>query len=855
MKKLLVSSKIENLFKILIILSLFLAAMATLSAPRAALAQEGPTNTPTITPTPLPYEAIHIAGYDGGTCAVYCNPSSSQLECHYEDSTQKVALCSGSYEYYYTSTIGFGEAKYDAWFLPFENWNPNLGNGGMAVGTSRTSTVYVYEFSASNNLTSATLGPAEVGEDTPPLSLLNPDDYFYVLDQNILGTNAFHYVHLQILFDSPACSTTPCGPSSGNFNFRISLLDTNAPIPTPRTPTSTPPTDTPTPTPTATLTPTPTYHLADTVERVSVDSNEAEANAFNESPSISANGRYAVFASTASNLVSDDTNGVEDIFLRDLYLGTTERISIGLSSAEANGASTLPTISPDGLYVGFVSDATNLVANDTNGYRDAFIYNVATHTTTRINGVNGDQYTNRPVVSPDGNYWVFASLASNLVVEDMNGHVDIFVYNLSAATLTRVGLPPIGESNNDSTSAVVSTNGNYVAFRSLASNLVSSDTNNLDDIFYYNTQNNALSLISISTTGSQANGSSDRPAISADGRYVVFSSDATNLVSGDTNGVTDIFLRDTVAGTTTRVSLTDNNHNANGASTYPAISTDGRYVEFSSTATNLVAGDTNGVSDMFIRDLQAGTIRRISVNASGIQGNGDSSGRASFAANFPYLVYGSSANNLVTGDTNSVADIFAVNYGTIFGWSYITSTPTHTPTPTNTFTATPTKTATKTLTPTVTLTPTPTQFTAVKSWTFNTTTESWVDGAIDTTGFGWETGGYIGATITGSNAQLFSPNNINLANIQNNRILKIRFKNGTSATNGFIYFATNDPTCGGYACTGHIVAFSPTANSGYTEYTLTMPAATWTGTLVRIRIDMPGTSGSFSVDYVKIGDY
>jgi pimeloyl-ACP methyl ester carboxylesterase len=446
----------------------------------------------------------------------------------------------------------------------------------------------------------------------------------------------------------------------------------------------------------------------DVVERVSVNDNEIEVTGSSQAPSISANGRYVVFSSTATDLVTNDNNGAEDVFLRDLSLGTTQRISIGLSNVEADGASSLPTISPDGLYIGFVSSADNLVANDTNNYADAFIYDVANQSTTRISGVNGDNFSNRPLVSPDGNYWVFTSLASNLVLGDIQGHVDIFLYRQSPPALTRVDLPQSGdEPNGDSTSGVVSAGGHYVAFRSFANNLVANDTNNLSDIFYYNTQDNSLSRISVSTSGQEANGASDRPAISADGRYVVFSSDASNLVSGDNNDATDIFLRDTVSGTTTRISLTDNDQQANGSSTYPAISTDGRYVEFSSTATNLVAGDTNGVADIFIRDLQTEKIRRVSVNADKAQGNNTSNGRASFAVNQPYLVYASSADNLVTADNNGAADIFAVDYATVFGWPYEISTPTHTPTVTLTPTITPSPTNTPPPTNTVVPTDTP----------------------------------------------------------------------------------------------------------------------------------------------------
>lgn len=471
-------------------------------------------------------------------------------------------------------------------------------------------------------------------------------------------------------------------------------------------------TDTPTPTATITVTPTatrtttptatPTYAATNTVERISLDSSQTEGNSTSQSPSISANGRFVVFSSTAANLVANDTNGVEDVFLRDRLNGTTTRISMGLSGAEANGASSLPTISPDGRYVGFASFATNLVANDANSNSDAFIYDTQTGTTICISvdstGATGNNQSNRPYASPDGNYWIFTSLANNLVAGDTLVDTDLFVYNQSAGTLTRVGMPPDGEPNGNNTNGVLSNGALSIAFKSLATNLQGAqsgspeyvDSNDAADIFYYSTVTNTMLRISVNDAGQTANGASDAPAISANGRFVAFSSAASNLVSDDTNNVSDIFIRDISMNTIERVSIGDYGQQANGASSYPSISSDGRYVAFSSTADNLITNDTNGVSDIFIRDLQTGDTRRVSIQnnyypaegPSALEGNGDSSGRVSFAANQSYLVYASSSSNLVTGDTNGVADIFAMNFGAVMNWAYFTATPAPTLTPT-----------------------------------------------------------------------------------------------------------------------------------------------------------------------------
>ena len=163
--------------------------------------------------------------------------------------------------------------------------------------------------------------------------------------------------------------------------------------------------------------------------------------------------------------------------------------------------------------------------------------------------------------------------------------------------------------------------------------------------------------VSISSTGTQANDASDSPSISADGRYVAFHSDATNLVAGDTNGASDIFVRDRQAGTTTRVSVSSAESQGNDDSYNPSISADGRSVAFQSDASNLVANDTNGTSDIFVRDRQAGTTRRVSISSTGTQGNNNSDA-PSISADGRYVAFPSDATNLVANDTNGTSDVF-----------------------------------------------------------------------------------------------------------------------------------------------------------------------------------------------------
>ena len=224
-----------------------------------------------------------------------------------------------------------------------------------------------------------------------------------------------------------------------------------------------------------------------------------------------------------------------------------------------------------------------------------------------------------PAISADGRFVAFDSFASNLVAGDTNGVVDVFVRDRVAGATERVSVSSSGAQANGSVSAAMSADGRFVAF---SSDLVAGDTlEDLDDVFVRDRVAGTTKRVSVSSTGAQANDSSKSPAISADGRFVVFGSGASNLVAGDTNGAYDVFVRDRVAGTTERVSLTSTgaqvNHGSNvGAG---AISADGRFVVFDSTASNLVAGDTNGAMDVFVRDRVARTTERVSVSSAGAE--------------------------------------------------------------------------------------------------------------------------------------------------------------------------------------------------------------------------------------------
>ncbi len=406
--------------------------------------------------------------------------------------------------------------------------------------------------------------------------------------------------------------------------------------------------------------------LTGAVSRASTDLANVWANGASSAPAISSDGRFVAFASDASNLVSGDVNGVTDVFVKDLQTGVISRVSSDSSSGEANGTSLAPAVSSDGRYVAFVSDATNLVSGDSNGASDVFVKDTVTGGIVRVSTDGSDGQANgsssAPVMTADGRYVVFASAADNLVAGDTNNARDVFFKDLQTGSITRVSTDAgnvLG--NGGSYLPSVSADGRMIVFGSDASNLVSSDSNSESDIFAKDTQTGGLSLVSnnyFATHGVAGNAASDSPKASADGRYVTFASVASNLVPGDTNGVSDIFVRDTQTGTVVRVSTDSGGFQGNGSSTGPSISADGRYVVFQSTAINLVPGDTNGIADIFLKDLQTGSVTRISTDSSDTQAVGGNSYSSTMSGDGRYVVFASDANNLVAGDTNGATDVF-----------------------------------------------------------------------------------------------------------------------------------------------------------------------------------------------------
>jgi Tol biopolymer transport system component len=410
---------------------------------------------------------------------------------------------------------------------------------------------------------------------------------------------------------------------------------------------------------------------AQSTHRVSVDSTGAQARLGGGGQvAISADGRITAFVSASDDLVSGDTNGMKDVFVHDDATGSTLRASVDSSGAQGNNTCGNPSLSADGRFVAFESSATNLVAGDTNVRLDVFVRDLLNGTTERVSvdssgaEANGGSFT--AAISSDGRCVAFTSSATNLVAGDVNACLDVFVHDRSTGTTERVSVDSAGgEGNADSQSSSLSGDGRFVVFTSNATNLVFGDTNRHDDVFVRDQLNGTTERVSVDSSGVQANRDSadlSASAISGDGRFVVFGSVATNLVPNDVNGVPDIFLRDRTAGTTERLSVNSNGFEANDDSFGPSISADGRFVAFYSWATYLVAGDGNGVRDVFVRDR--GTVRttRASVDSAGNEADSYSEAPA-VSWDGQFIVFRSFAKNLVSGDTNSSPDVFVRDRG------------------------------------------------------------------------------------------------------------------------------------------------------------------------------------------------
>ncbi|MBL8844088.1 MAG: PD40 domain-containing protein [Planctomycetes bacterium] len=404
------------------------------------------------------------------------------------------------------------------------------------------------------------------------------------------------------------------------------------------------------------------------------------------SSQFSADGRWIVFTSSADNLVPNPAP-FEDVFAYDRTTGVLALISRSSSDEIGNHRSESPSISADGRFVVFSSYATNLVPGDTNGYVDVFLrdrdpdedglFDEPGCTTTRVSlaadGSQGNLESSNPSMSGDGNLIVFNSRSTQLVPDDQNGQFDVFLRDLANGTLERISVGAGGvEGNNFSVGPKISADGSTVAFLSRATNLVPGDGNGFDDIFVVDLATRAVELVSVAADGGMGDAPCLAPlAISADGRVVAFTSDAANLVVDDGNGSSDLFVRERAHAVTERVSLSSDEVEGDGDSYDPALSPDGRFVGFTSVARNLVAWDGNGKSDVFRRDRQEGATLMASGSCAGLVGN-DESMLPALSVDGALVTFVSRAKNLAGTDTRTSFDLFLYDSnqdGPVAAWS------------------------------------------------------------------------------------------------------------------------------------------------------------------------------------------
>lgn len=442
---------------------------------------------------------------------------------------------------------------------------------------------------------------------------------------------------------------------------------------------------------------------------------------------LSDDGRYALFESAGSDLVKGDTNGATDVFVRDLLSETTSLVSVGTNGSLANGSSRGSVMTPDGHYVAFVSDASNLVPGDTNRIGDVFVRDLQAGTTSlasvgaRSTGTTFPAGSSEaPAITPDGRYVCFYSTATNLV-GGVRTTGDIYVRDLSAGTTfwasaasRAASLASLGSTNIVCYNHAISEDGRYVAYQasvaftgftnslvlrydslSASSEVISSnafygsavyeDLRSLDmspdgrvvafiarpgpvgivntSVLVWNDDTGQTTLASGGLDGTiPANSVADSPMLDRNGRYVAFACDGTNLVAGSVSAGFHLYLRDLQAGITTLLDDTNGTGGAISPATFARLSGDGRVAAFESTDGSLVANDNNRGYDVFVRDLSSGAVEFISARDPSLPSfaPNDSStlSRGSLSSDGRFVGFASAADNLVTGDTNGLRDVF-----------------------------------------------------------------------------------------------------------------------------------------------------------------------------------------------------
>jgi Tol biopolymer transport system component len=409
-----------------------------------------------------------------------------------------------------------------------------------------------------------------------------------------------------------------------------------------------------------------TAALAAPTTLISRRSQKNESNGASSEPATSETGQFVAFRSSATNLDSERcNNGVSHIFLRDRNTGTIRCVSLNSNGGQGDQDSLAPSISADGQFIAFTSTATNLAGNKCdNGFHQIYVRDRTTGTTSCVsvnsNGNEGNQDSHASSISGDGTVIAFDSAATNLAGNKCdNGFNHIFVHDLRTGTTTCVSVRTNGdEGNGDSFDPSISADGRVVVFQSTATNLANRCNNGNAHIYMHNLTTGETSCVSVNNEGEQSNGNSSLARVSGDGRSVVFQSNPTNITQRCSNGFTHIFVRDTVEDRTICASIDNHGTQGNNDSVQPSISSDGRFVAFSSAANNLTANRcVAGNVQVFVRDRASEKTRCASVGPKKVEGNSQSI-NPSISANGALVTFESDSNNLVKTDANGLRDVF-----------------------------------------------------------------------------------------------------------------------------------------------------------------------------------------------------
>lgn len=406
---------------------------------------------------------------------------------------------------------------------------------------------------------------------------------------------------------------------------------------------------------------------AQSTQKLSVDASGHEIDISCSSPSISSDGRFVTFA-------------YGQVYVRDLRTGITTLESQSTAGIPGNWNSgtdwwgirmVAPSLSADGRYVAFYSEASNLVPDDTNGHIDVFVRDRLARITTRVSvsptAVQGNDDSQVPVISADGRYVAFQSYAWNLAGPDSGSYYDVFRYDRWTGQAIKLSLAPdgsegAGDSGGEEQMPIhgldISADGRWVAFQSMAENLVPGGvTMPFGHIYVRDCISGQTYLVSTSASGVESNHANRRPSISGDGRFIAFQSTASNLVPGDTNQATDIFVKDMATGAIHRASVSSAGVEGDSDSFFASITPDGRYVGFMSQASNLDPIDGDTLTESYFHDTWTGVTKLICLDSFGVKSNGNS-GPASISADGRTVVFKSSGTNLVLDDTHMNMDVF-----------------------------------------------------------------------------------------------------------------------------------------------------------------------------------------------------